>query len=92
MSDTITSMPNGDFTAEWTHIICGPAYITPTITITCHKTKRRFKYNPKEDITAFELSWLVQLFIAISSSHGAYNIDTDNYIVQHNLERHFEII
>lgn len=91
MSDTITSMPNGDFTAEWTFVPCVPAYITPTITITCHKTKRRFKFNPQEDITAFELAWITQLFVAVSGSHGAYNIDADYYIVDHKLERHFEI-
>ena len=79
---------------KYSYIATGVVYLSPTITITCHKTKRRFKFNPQEDITTFELAWITQLFVTVSAAQGAYsgyNIDADQYITSHKLERHFEI-
>lgn len=90
----IAALEESDKPAVFTANIVGPVYITSTITITCHKTKKRFKFAPQEDITAFELAWITQLLVSVSAAQGAYsgyNIDTDQYITAHKLERHFEI-
>jgi hypothetical protein len=94
MNNTITSLPDGDFKVEAlssTTFTLVPTYFAPTIAIVCHKTKKRFKFNPQENITAFELAWIMQIVVAISGTSGAYNVDTDQYISAHKLERHFEI-
>lgn len=48
------------------------------------------KFNPKEDITAYELSRLINLFFFISARSGHYTYAVVDYIKEHKLERHFE--
>lgn len=79
---------------ECSQVATSMAFIPVTITITCAKTRRRFKFNPLEDITTFELALLMQLYAVVTSmraDYGNYGIDTDSYITSHKLERHFEI-
>ena len=50
---------------------------------------KRYTYNPKEDITAYELSRIIQLFFTISATNS-YNYDTIGFVKEHKLERHFD--
>jgi hypothetical protein len=77
---------------KYAYITSAPAYVTPTIILNCHASQRRFKFNPQEDISTFELAWITQMLVVISASHGAINVDVDSYITEHKIERHFEII
>ena len=50
-----------------------------------------YKFNPKEDITAYELSRLINLFFFISVRSGIhYSYAIVDYIKEHKLERHFK--
>lgn len=51
---------------------------------------KKYKYNPKEDITPYELSHLILLFYYASSTRECRGIDYFSYIKEHKLERHFE--
>ena len=51
---------------------------------------KKYKYNPKEDITPYELSHLILLFYYASSTRECRGIDYYSYIKEHKLERHFE--
>lgn len=56
--------------------------------------KVTYIYRPKEDITAFELSKLLHLFVVAMTSSGAWAgmncYDYRGFIMQNALERHFE--
>jgi hypothetical protein len=53
--------------------------------------KHYYKYNPKEDITAFELSKIMHLmFSAMGSGNHFCNYDYWSFIMQNGLERHFD--
>ena len=49
----------------------------------------RIVYEPKQDITPYELSRLMQLFFVATTSqtHGFFKIE--EFLQEHNLERHF---
>lgn len=50
---------------------------------------KRYRYNPKEDITAYEVSRLLLMFyFAVTNNY--YTIDYYSYIQEHKLERHFD--
>jgi hypothetical protein len=68
-----------------------PLCVDPSITINCIKSKKAFFFAPQEDITTFELTWITQLLVVISGSHGTAIIDVNKFITEHTLERHFII-
>lgn len=53
---------------------------------------KKYKYNPKEDITPYEVSRLLLLFYYASSNRDYYGLDHYSYIKEHKLERHFELV
>ena len=61
----------------------------PIGSITICDDEKRYLYNPKEDITAYELSRIIQLFFTISTTKS-YNYDTIGFVKEHKLERHFD--
>ena len=74
-------------------MITGPAFIAVNVAATCARTKKTFKYKPKEDITTFELANLLNLFTVLASSSGHYgaHFDVSGFVESNNLQRHFEI-
>lgn len=46
-------------------------------------------YKPKEDITTFEVALMLKLFVHSSFGLG-YGIDYWSFVIENNLERHFE--
>ena len=75
-------------------MITGPAFIAVNVVAaTCARTKKIFKYKPKEDITTFELANLLNLFTVLASSSGHYgaHFDVSGFVESNNLQRHFEI-
>ncbi len=46
-------------------------------------------YSPKEDITTFELSLLIRVFMSFNTHDLAAQTDYWSYIKEHKLERHF---
>jgi len=49
------------------------------------------KYSPKEDITTYELSKLLHLFVVITANYSTFapSFDIDTFIIENKLERHF---
>jgi hypothetical protein len=57
--------------------------------LSVHDNKDMYLYKPQEDITTYELSMLLRLFVvAINSSGHPY--DYWGFVKEHKLERHFE--
>lgn len=54
--------------------------------------EERHKYNPKEDITPYEVSRLLLLFYFATTNKDFYTFDFYRYIQEHKLERHFDEI
>ena len=52
--------------------------------------KAYYYYNPKEDITTFELAKLHQ-WLAVQMVSPMYPLDSDAYIDRYNLLRHFDV-
>jgi len=52
--------------------------------------KAQMTYQPKEDITAYELSLLLKLFAFFHTGGWPRAYDYTKYIQKHGLERHFE--
>jgi hypothetical protein len=74
--------------------------ITPTFgfnkvpigNITITDNENQYNYEPKEDITPYEVSLLIKLFIvsgASSAWHG-FCYDYWKFVTDNNLERHFK--
>ncbi len=61
----------------------------PIGSITICDDEKRYTYNPKEDITVYELSRIIQLFFTISAAKS-YNYDSISFVKEHKLERHFD--
>lgn len=51
---------------------------------------KRYRYNPKEDITAYEVSRLLLMFYFALSNKDFYTVDYYSYVQEHKLERHFD--
>ncbi len=51
---------------------------------------KRYEYNPKEDITAYEVSRLLLLFYFAATVRESHTFDYCSYIQEHKLERHFD--
>jgi len=60
--------------------------------ITIYSSKYKLIFNPRQDITAYELSRITQLFFVVSTnkSYGAYNID--EFLEKHKLHPHFDMV
>lgn len=58
------------------------------ITLSDHEGKTKI-YKPKEDITSFEVALMLKLFVHSSFGLG-YGIDYWRFVIENNLERHFE--
>jgi hypothetical protein len=49
----------------------------------------RMVYEPKPDITPYELSRLMQLFFAVTTYKTYRFFKVEEFLQEHNLERHF---
>jgi hypothetical protein len=56
-----------------------------------YKDGKYYTYKPQEDITTYELSLLMVMFVtaSVTSGIGYHYYDYWGYVVEHNLERHF---
>ena len=60
--------------------------------ITITEDGKFYKFNPKKDITTYELGRLINLFFFISARSGIhYRYTFVDYIKEHKLERHFDV-
>lgn len=50
------------------------------------------RYVPMEDITAFELAKIIQLFMVASWAGWDNHYDINEFLVNNKLTRHFEIL
>ncbi len=57
--------------------------------ISVYSESCKYTYDPKVDITPYELSRIVQLFFVVSNGSGVY-YNTEEFIKKYNLDRHFE--
>jgi hypothetical protein len=55
-----------------------------------HSGKRTFTYQPKKDISTYELALLIVMFPFFNSS-SIVGYDYEKYIFDNKLERHFEV-
>lgn len=51
---------------------------------------KNYKYNPKEDITTYEVSRLILLFYFAGTVKDHFTVDYYSYIQEQRLERHFD--
>lgn len=49
----------------------------------------RLMYDPKSDITAYELSRIMQLFFVVVSNKNYGFFKVEEFLEEHNLTRHF---
>ena len=56
--------------------------------LTVYDGKDMYLYKPQEDITTYELSMLLRLFVVAINSKG-YSYNYWGFIKEHKLERHF---
>jgi hypothetical protein len=49
----------------------------------------RIVYEPKQDITPYELSRLTQLFFVLTTINLYGSLKIEEFLQEHNLERHF---
>lgn len=49
-----------------------------------------YTYNPKEDVTPYELARLLELFTFAFHPAVPHRYDFEDFVTKHNLKRHFE--
>lgn len=56
------------------------------------KTHAVYMYDPKPDITTFELAKLIHLFTYARTDAEQFKVDLVSFIKENDLNRHFELI
>ena len=61
----------------------------PVLDLNIDTKNFRIVYEPKQDITPYELSRLMQLFFVVTTNRTRGFFMIEEFLQEHNLERHF---